>query len=593
MTKFSRLLVIGLCFVIFSAGCYAVEIFPLNEVVPGLMGVGKTVVAGQEIEEFNVEILGIIPQSPPTPDLILVRLSGDVIDRTGGIASGMSGSPVYIDGALLGAVSYGYSLADHRIAMLTPAQAMLDLMDRIPAEAKQDLVYSDIPPEMSALRSPVVVTGLGVRALDYLRTALPQLRFSDVPALAHKVDAEPRALEPGSAFAVELMRGDFQAASFGTVTHVEEDGRFVGFGHPFTHLGSIEFFAADAYVHYTMPSIDFPYKILSVGKPIGGVFEDRAAGVAGRLDREPKYVPVKIAVHDKDQNLKRTYNVQVITEPSLMIPLILSSAYQGVDATLDRVGAGTAYVRLQFESPGIPYPMIRENLYYSDSDIAVWSLIDLNSGLELLANNSLQEIELSQITVEIEVAKERRTASIEKAVPRLSTVIPGDSLEVEVTIRPYRQEPETRILRIDIPEDTMPGLLTVTVRSGAEGYYVTKPPVHVSLTTDYDSDEEVSHTVATGAESLDKLITDFMDREKNNEIVAEFYPFIDSFASSRRTSLADDAGEGDSGEAEESPSIPAFRWSDTTSELQSVRLATQYVMEGMASFDIEVVAAEY
>ena len=164
MTKFSRLLVIGLCFVIFSAGCYAVEIFPLNEVVPGLMGVGKTVVAGQEIEEFNVEILGIIPQSPPTPDLILVRLSGDVIDRTGGIASGMSGSPVYIDGALLGAVSYGYSLADHRIAMLTPAQAMLDLMDRIPAEAKQDLVYSDIPPEMSALRSPVVVTGLGVRA---------------------------------------------------------------------------------------------------------------------------------------------------------------------------------------------------------------------------------------------------------------------------------------------------------------------------------------------------------------------------------------------------------------------------------------------
>ena len=250
-------------------------------------------------------------------------------------------------------------------------------------------------------------------------------------------------------------------------------------------------------MHYTMPSIDFPYKILSVGKPIGGVFEDRAAGVAGRLDREPKYVPVKIAVHDKDQNLKRTYNVQVITEPSLMIPLILSSAYQGVDATLDRVGAGTAYVRLQFESPGIPYPMIRENLYYSDSDIAVWSLIDLNSGLELLANNSLQEIELSQITVEIEVAKERRTASIEKAVPRLSTVIPGDSLEVEVTIRPYRQEPETRILRIDIPEDTMPGLLTVTVRSGAERYYVTKPPVHVSLTTDYDSDEEVSHTVAT------------------------------------------------------------------------------------------------
>src|SRR5690554_4941424 len=195
---------------------------------------------------------------------------------------------------------------------------------------------------MVAMKSPVVVSGIGGRALNYLRESLPQLHFADVPALAHRVDVEPGRLEPGSAFAVQLMRGDFQAASFGTVTHVDEDGRFVGFGHPFTHLGSVEFFAADAYVHYTMPSIDFPYKILSVGEPIGGVFEDRAAGVAGRLGQEPQYVPVKIIIHDKDHDLQRTYNVQVITEPSLMIPLILSSAYQGVDATLDRVGAGTA-----------------------------------------------------------------------------------------------------------------------------------------------------------------------------------------------------------------------------------------------------------
>ena len=139
-----------------------------------------------------------------------------------------------------------------------------------------------------------------------------------------------------------------------------------------------------------------------------------------------------------------------------MIPLVLSSAYQAVDAALDRIGAGTSYVRLQFDSPDIPQPMIRENLYYSDSDIAVWSLTDLMDGLELLANNSLQDIVLSGISIEIEVWQARQTASIEQAVPRVSTVVPGDSLEVEVTIRPYRQEPEKRIMRIDIPEDTMP-----------------------------------------------------------------------------------------------------------------------------------------
>lgn len=200
---------------------------------------------------------------------------------------------------------------------------------------------------------------------------------------------------------------------------------------------------------------------------------------------------------------------------------------------------------------------------------------------------------LSGISIEIEVWQARQTASIEQAVPRVSTVVPGDSLEVEVTIRPYRQEPEKRIMRIDIPEDTMPGPLTVTVRSGAASYYVTKPPVHVPLTPGAEDDEEVPHTVATGAESLEQLINDFMGREKNNEIVAEFYPFIDSFSASAKGEGAIGAGEENSSTQGEGRSIQAFRWSNGTSEVQTVRLTTQYVMEGMASFDIEVVEVEY
>lgn len=592
MTRFSRIILVGLCLILLSTGTYAMEIFPLAEVTAGLVGTGKTVIQGRTIEEFSVEVLGIVPQSAPTPDLILVRLSGDIIDKTGGIASGMSGSPVYIDGALLGAIGYGYSLSDHRIGLVTPAQAMLDVMNRIPDQGKAQ-VYTEVPEDMVALTTPVVVTGINGRALDFLRSSLKELEFSTVPGLAHAVDREPGKLEPGSAFAVQLLRGDFQAASFGTVTHVDEDGRFVGFGHPFTHKGKVDFFAADAYVHYTMPSIDFPFKILSVGDVIGGVYEDRAAGVAGSLGQLPDYLPVAISIYDKDQGKRETFNVEVITDPSLMISLILSSAYQGVDAALDRVGAGTSYVRLKFDSPDIPYPMIRENLFYSDSDIAVWSLTDLMDGLEILANNNLQEIELSNVEVEMEIVQERRTASIEKAVPRLTTVVPGDSLEIEVTIRPYRQEPEQRILRIDIPEDTMPGLLTVTVRSGASGYYFTKPPVHIPISTEDGGDEEVPHTVATGAESLDKLITDFMDREKNNEIVAEFYPFIDSFASAARAQTDNGEDEGTPADSSEVPSVHAFSWADSASEVQSVRLTTQYVMEGMASFDIEVVAPEY
>jgi hypothetical protein len=594
MTKISRFLIVGLCLLVFSAGCHALEIFPLAHVVPGLVGVGKTVIQGREIEEFSVEVLGIVPQSRPLPDLIMVRLSGPAIEKAGGLASGMSGSPVYIDGALLGAVSHGYSGADKTIGLVTPAQAMFDVLNRI-APLEVEAAQPEPVEDMVALAAPVVVTGIGGRALDYLSRSLDPLRLSVMPGLAHQGEHEPVSLEPGSAFAVQLLKGDFQAAVMGTVTHVTEDGRFVGMGHSVTHRGSVGFFAADAYVHYTMPSLDVPYKIFSVGEVVGGVFEDRAAGVAGTFGQLPDYLPVTITVRDSDQGTKQEYKVDVVSIPSLMIPLVLASAYQGVDAGLDRIGPGTSYVRLQFDSPQIPQPMIRENLYYSDSDIAVWSLTDLMDGLELLANNSLQDVELTHISVEVEVGQARRTASIEQAVPRLSTVTPGDSLEIEVTIRPYRQEPEKRILRIEIPEDTMPGLLTVTVRSGAAGYYVTKPPVHVPLTpaTELGDEEEVPHTVATGAESLEKLITDFMEREKNNEIVAEFYPFIDSFAtSSKDEAVEGEAMEDSAGEIEDR-AMPAFRWNDGSSDVQKVRLTTQYVIEGLATFDVEVVAPEY
>ena len=195
----------GLSILVFSAGCYALEVFPLDQVVPGLVGVGKTVIQGREIKEFAVEVLGVVPQSPPTPDLILVRLSGDVIDQVGGIASGMSGSPVYVDGALLGAISYGYSLSDHRICLITPAQAMFELLDRIALQAGGEQSYPELPHDVVALSAPLVVNGIRGRALEYLRSSLRDLRFAVEPGLAHSVDVVPAVLEPGSAFAVQLL----------------------------------------------------------------------------------------------------------------------------------------------------------------------------------------------------------------------------------------------------------------------------------------------------------------------------------------------------------------------------------------------------
>lgn len=547
----------------------ALEIFPIDDVQPGLQGIGKTVIAGTKIEDFEVEVLGLVPQSPPLNNLILIRVGGELMDKTGGIALGMSGTPVYIEDRLLGAIGYTYSLTDHRLGLVTPAAAMLEIYEQIP---KQEM---DLPPDVVPVRSPLLVGGMNPRNTKYLEEVLAPYRVEMMPAAGQRDLEQNFPLEAGSMVGVQLLRGDFQVATFGTVTHVRDDGRFLTFGHPFTHRGAVDFFATNAYVHYTLPSLDIPYKIVSLGAAVGGIWQDRSAGLGGKVGVEPSYLPVSITVYDRNQNLRREYYVESVTEEMIMIPLVISSAYQSVDATLDRVGEGTSYVRLEFSTKNFGQRLIRENLFYSDSDIAVWSLTDLLDALELLVDNNLQEVELLQVQVELDITRERRTATIEKASPNVFTVNAGESIDVEVLIRPYRAPLETRILRLDIPANTAPGPLTVTVRGGGADYYVVKPPVHTTILTELEEEDEPSRSAITGAESLDALVEEFMDREKNNEIVAEFYPFLENYGSSET-------------DKESEEYTPAYGWGETGGDPQKVRLVTQFVMDGTASFDINV-----
>lgn len=580
MRKFSLqlgtlLLVVMLCG---SSAVFALDLFLPEEIRPGLRGIGKTVISGSTIESFDVEILGLVPQSPPLSNLIMVRVSGDAMERSGGIAQGMSGTPVYVQGRLLGAIGYTYAKTDHRIGLVTPAVDMFKMYDQI--ETTSPVLPLDVAP----VRSPLVVQGLNQRNIKYLTESLGAEGVQVMPALAANNSLGVQALEPGSMVGVQLLKGDFQVASFGTVTHVQGDGRFVAFGHPFTHRGNVDFFASAAYVHYTLPSLDVPYKIVSLGSTIGRIEQDRAVGIGGSLGSQAQYVPVNIVVRDKDRGIRQEYRVEVVKDGGVMVPLVITSAYQSVDAALDRVGEGTSFVRLEFIGKDFSQRMIRENLFYSDSDIAVWSLTDLLAGLELLMDNSLQEVDLQQIKVEVEVSQERKTAVIETAAPSKSYVKAGESVDVEVTIRPYRGLGETRTLRMTIPPDTAPGLLTVTVRSGGAGYYVVKPPVHTSILEPGEEGDEPMRAVISGASSLDALIVEYMDRERNNEIVAEFYPFLET---SGEIEADLDLNLSSDQENMHEP-VNYYAWAETPAEATRVRLSTQFVLDGMATFDLNI-----
>lgn len=588
--NYKKLILTGIFLCLFSSAVMgATAVYPIDQVYPGLKGIGKTVVRGIKIEEFAVEVIDVIPQPASTPPLIMVEVSGDVIDRSGGIASGMSGSPIYIDGKLLGALSHAYEYSNFRIGLVTPAEAMLALLDMFPQYEQV------IPAGFAEIKTPVAVSGIKARALEALSDKLKAHNVQVIPGVSGIMQQMGEVtLEPGSAFAVQLLRGDFQVAAFGTITDIDERQRFIGFGHPFMHKGDVNYFAAPAMVHYVMPHAEIPYKIASAGESIGVVYQDRAAGVAGQLNIPQEYIPIDIHVADVDRNIEQSYHVEAVADDSLLSALAISSAYQGIDSTLDRLGQGTAYVKLEFYVKDMPVPIIRTNMFYSDSDIAVWALSDLSDGLDLITTNNLQHIELERINVSIRVENTRKTAEIEKAVPRVFQVYPGESVDVEVKIRPFRGMVETRVLRIQIPEDTLPGLMTVTVRGGSSGYYAIKPTVHTTIESLQQEELDEMWRESTTAESLDILLNKYMNRERNNEIVAEFYPFIDM-----SSDIEDETGFGEWYFYSEDfipvseiemleHEIASPKWEVSSNEPIRVRLITQYVIEGSASFDIEV-----
>lgn len=538
-------------------GSAEARVYPIEAIEPGLRGTAKTVIRGTDIESFEVEFLGVMRNAGPSGDLILIRASGDVIDRSGGIAAGMSGSPVYVDDQLVGAIAYGYSLSDHRIGFVTPISDMLDVLNMVegsegkerdvsePADdgpvtplrgpvvskgpvraailaataAEAAALAADASPDtlvFSPLRAPLLASGLSSRAFSHLGERLASFEIVPVQAGGDvAVDVgEPAAFEPGSAFGVQLARGDVSLTSIGTVTYVEED-RFIGFGHSFMDRGNIDYVTSSAYIHHVVQSLDHPFKLGSVVAPVGSLLQDRGAGVAGRLGQMPRMIPVTVSVHDRDRDMSRTTNFEIVADDSFTVDLATTGALAALDRSLDRLGRGTARVVFRIEGEGMPRPLVRDNLYYSDRDISALTLLEFVEAVSLVVHNRFSPVTVTGIQLSAQIEQERWTAHVENAVPDKEQVHPGETVEIEVQLRPYRREPVREVISLTVPADAMPGYVTVEVRGGGWGL---RPPV-MEDDAIVDDPEEFLGIVS----DLERLIDEFVRRERNNEIVAEFF----------------------------------------------------------------------
>ncbi|MEG2343753.1 MAG: SpoIVB peptidase S55 domain-containing protein [Acidaminococcaceae bacterium] len=436
----------------------ATPIIAVDELRPGMQGIAKTVIRGADIETFNVEILGVTG-SQAEGHSILVRASGDVIERSGGIAQGMSGSPVYIDGRLAGAVAYGKAFSDPTYCFLTPIEEMLRMFEE----------RNPRPSEFIPKNSPLMVSGFSAAGLSYLTEKLAPFNLQPfaVPTGQHSVTGI--TLEPGSSVGVELARGDVRLGAIGTVTWLDDKGRVLAFGHPFLQSGDADYFMTNAWIFASIPNVESSYKVGALGEVVGAVKQDRAAGIAGQLGAMPQIIPLFVAVTDTARGLHKSAEVQLITAETLVPSLVDGICYNTVNQASDRKGAGTAKVNFRIAARGAEQGELvleRENMFYHAKDVAKIATAELAYATDLLMNNKFEKTTIFDINVNVEITDSVELAEIVKASTKTGVVKPGDKILVEVEFQPYRSKKITKTVEFKIPSDSKEGPLTLLVRGG-------------------------------------------------------------------------------------------------------------------------------
>ena len=481
---------------------------PVDEVRPGMQGVGLTVFEGTKRSEFTAEIIGVLENSfGPRRNLILARLDGGPLAASG-VIQGMSGSPVYIDGRLVGAVSYSLgSFTKATIAGITPIDEMLrddagppvraaraapDLVLPLAADTLTGLLSTRLerPEPFAARPGDVGAAGLpadagasyGVR-LRPITTPLTMSGFT--PAAFDRIAAQfgPAGLAPvvggtaaggtaaqsdaplqaGDAVGVSLMQGDLTMAGTGTVTLVE-DGRVYAFGHPFYNLGASRFPMTRAYVHTVLPSQAISSRIATVGETLGTIDQDRSSGISGSLGPGPRLVPIRVTLAAPDRERTETFDFEVVDDV-IFTPLLAYNAMLNTLFSHNRqMGAATYAVRGEVALEGHP-PARFEETFAGDAATILASAY-VAGPLTALVDNGLEPVTVERVDVSVTARDGTRTAELERVWLDDPRPRPGRTVPLRLAIRARDGEVDIRTVMVDLPSAAR-GRLRLLVADGA------------------------------------------------------------------------------------------------------------------------------
>jgi hypothetical protein len=479
-----------------QAGPKAENFWQVDDLRAGMKGRGLTVMKGTKVEEFQVELLGVLKNTSPGRDMVLARLSGLGLEKTGVIA-GMSGSPVYIDNKLVGAVAYAWPYGKEPIAGITPFCQMSSFVE---AFERRDLAQEAKPvrvglakpvtidgkdfdavtvaqdfnaPEskdglwLTPLRTPLAATGFTPHSLKMLHEKcsswgmVPMQGGGATAKIAQEEKDTP--LEVGGPLAIAMITGDFDLSGIGTVTHIEGT-RVYGWGHPFMGLGSCEFPLMTGYIHTIYPRQTVSFKMGSPLKTVGVINADVSTCIAGWTERKPDMMPLRMTVSLGEKGPPKTFNVQIVRQRSLLSTLVFTALSNSIDMEGDLPEDLTAEFRARIEVEG-QAPIILKDTFSGFSGGRAPSALynQIGQVVSLLSYNSQQQLRINRIECDTQILPGRRTAEIEAVELESDTYAPGDTLKATAFLKPYKGVRQRMPVSLKLPADLPEGNYSATI----------------------------------------------------------------------------------------------------------------------------------
>ena len=470
------------------------DIMPVSEIKPGMTGYMLTVLKGETPEKIPVKVISIAPQKPgrELTDEILIKLTGKTK-----LAQGMSGSPVYINNKLIGAVRSGWELSDHTLAFAAPIESMCRIFDTDSHENNNNSLFL----------SNVSISGVSINN-SYMQSLANQWGINFVqglPLSSKELALSSEKFKPGDTVSALLVWGDIEAGAVGTVTATSKDGRFLAFGHDFNKAGEVSYPAAKTYVHDIVNSLAFPFKLASP-KTINGTFtQDREAGVGGKMGKYPPSISAQLIFKDLDTNTQSQYKFRVISDEFMSRELLIKIFQSLAEEAWGRKGQGTMSINLHVDGKAIPNGWSRKDIFYSDTNILKEAFEQAQAIINAYMIQPFSETMPAGFVVTIEATQKPKVMLIEDVVLSDDTAKPGDEIGIDVKLRGWRMEPVIKSFTMKIPDDASEGVCELIVRGGD-----TEPMGQIAVDEGWKS-----------IDSIQRMLTEFKAADANNELILE------------------------------------------------------------------------